>query len=236
MKNICCEFCENTHCLIKTHCSPEWIRQIDQKKAQIFFKQNEDIINENSPILGVFFIQSGKVIVYSTGLNQRKQIVRFAVQGHLLGHRGSEKEVYPIGAKTMNDSIVCFVENKVLDDLFESNPKFVRELMKFYSRELRKMENRMKNLGQMNTREKITEALLLLWENFGLNKENILNATFTREDIANIAGTTAEQVMTQLTAFEQEGLISKAGRKIKILNLKGLQNIIIKYNQHPVLV
>lgn len=236
MKNISCEVCESRDCLIQKYCSPEWILKIDNSKYQTFFKQNQDIILEDSPILGVFFIQSGKVKVYSTGLNQRQQIVRFANPGHLLGHRGSEKEVYPIGAKTMDDSVVCFVENKVLDELFEGNPKFVREIMQFYSRELRKIENRMKNLGQMNTREKISEALLLMWENFGLNEKNKLNVPFTREDIANIAGTTPEQVMTQLTGFEEEGLISKVGRKIKILNLEGLQKIISKHNQHLVLV
>lgn len=234
MKKSSCEFCENSQCLIQKYCSPEWIQKIDERKYQIFFKQNKDIITENSPILGVFFILSGKVKVFSTGLNQRQQIVRFANPGHLLGHRGAENEVYPIGAKTMDDSVVCFVENKVLDDLFEGNPRFVQELMKFYSRELRKMEIRMKNLGQMNTREKISEALLILLENFGLNEQNCLNVTFSRQDIANIAGSTPEQVMTQLTGFEQEGLISKAGRKINILNPEGLQNILSKYNQHSI--
>lgn len=236
MRKTSCGFCENTECLIQKYCSPKWIQKIDQKKYQIFYQQNENIINEESPILGVFFIQSGKVKVYSTGLNNRQQIVRFANPGHLIGHRGFEKEVYPIGAKTMDDTTVCFIENKVLDEIFDSNPKFVLELMKFYSREMRKLENRMKNLGQMNTREKITEALLLIWQNFGLDERNKLNVPFTREDIANIAGTTAEQVMRQLTEFEQEGLLSKAGRKIKFLNLEGLQNIITKYNQHPILV
>ena len=234
MKKTSCESCESS-CLIQKYCSPEWVRKMDQIKCQLFFKQNQDIVNENSPILGGFFVQSGKVKIYSTGLNQRQQIVRFANPGHIIGHRGAEKERYPIGAKAMDDSVVCFIENKVLDELFEGNPKFVQELMKFYSRELRKIENRMKNLGQMNTREKISEALLLMWENFGLTEQNELNVPFTREDIANIAGTNAEQVMKQLTEFEQEGFISKAGRKIEILNLEGLKNIIKKYNQHTIL-
>ena len=112
---------------------------------------------------------------------------------------------------------------------------FVVELMKFYSQELCKIEIRMKNLGQMNTREKISEALLLLLKNFGLNEQNRLDVPFTREDIANIAGTTAEQVMTQLTEFEKNGLILKEGREIKMLNFTGLQNIIAKFNQSLIL-
>lgn len=235
MKKIHCECCESSSCLIQKCCSPESMHKIDQSKELIFFKQNQNIINEGHPILGIFFILVGKVKVYCTGLNKRQQIVRFANTGHLIGHRGFEKEVYPIGAKTMDDSTVCFVENKVLDTIFESNPKLVLELMKFYSRELRKVETRMKNIGQMNTREKVSEALLLLWENFGLNVQNELNVSFTREDIANIAGTNAEQIMKQLTEFEQESLISKVGRKIKIVNLEALQTIIKKYNPQVIL-
>lgn len=232
---INCPFCENTSCLIQKYCSPAWIQKVDQCKEQFFFKQNMNIINEGHPNLGIFFIQSGKVKVYSTGINERQQIVRFANPGHILGHRSFEKEVYQLGAKAMDDSTVCFVENKVLDGLFEANPKLVLGLMKFYSQELRKIEIRMKSLGQMNTREKISEALLLLMENFGLNEKNKLNVSFTREDIANIAGTNAEQIMKQLTAFENEGFISKVGRKIKIRDLEGLQKIIKKYYPQTIL-
>lgn len=115
-----------------------------------------------------------------------------------------------------------------------NNPKFTYGLMMFYSRELRKMEERMKNLAQMNIREKIAESLLLVYENFGLNSSKELNVPFTREDIANIAGTTAEQVVRQITDFEEEGLIAKSGRKIALLDINGIRRIILDHNLHSV--
>jgi CRP-like cAMP-binding protein len=236
MEKISCISCSNKKCFVQKYCSAEWLHIIDKSKHQISFKQNQDITSEGFPILGVFIIQSGKVKIYTSGLNQKQQIVRLASPGHLIGHRGFDNEVYPIGARTMDNSTVCFIENKILDEIFDGNPKFVQALMKFYLIELRKMENRMKNIAQMNLREKISDALLLILENFGLDEKQKLDVPFSREDIANIAGTTPEQAIKQLTEFEEEKFILKVERKIKILNIEGLQNMVTKFNQHVPMV
>lgn len=229
MKKTTCELCADTNCFIKMYCSPEWIQEISSSKYQINFKQNQKIISEGEPVLGIFFIQCGKVKVYSTGLEGREQIVRFANDGHILGHRGLGNDVYPISAVAMEDSVICFVLNEKLNEMFMANPKFSVGLMMFYSRELRKIEIRMKNIAHMNIREKMAEALLLLLENFGVTKENELNVLFTRDDIASSVGTNVEQVSRQLTEFEEEGFIEKRGRKIAILKTEGLKKIISKH-------
>ena len=234
-EKISCSSCLNTNCFVLQFCTPEWIELIDKEKYQTFYKQGQNIIHEGSPVLGIYFIQKGKTKVLSTGLTGSQQIVRFANDGHILGHRGVGNDVYPISVVAMEDSVVCFIENNVLHDVFMSNPKFTYGLMMFYSRELRKMEDRMKNLAQMNIREKIAESLLLVHEVFGVNAANELNVHFTREDIANVAGTTAEQVVRQITDFEEDGFITKSGRKIVLLDLVGLRKIIYDHNPHFIL-
>lgn len=229
MKNTNCELCTNTNCFVKMYCSPEWIQKISSSKYQIYFKQNQKIISEGEPVLGVFFIQKGKVKVISTGFDGKQQIVRFANDGHILGHRGLGDERYPISAVAMDNSFICFVLNDTLNNMFMANPKFSTGLMMFYSQELRKIETRIKNLAQMNLREKVVETLLLMVQMFGLNEENELNVPFTREDIASSVGTNVEQVSRQLSEFEEEGFIMKHGRKIAIINSDGFKNIISKY-------
>lgn len=231
-EKISCTSCLNLNCFVLQFCSPEWIKSVDKNKYQTLYRKGQNIIHEGSPVLGVFFIQNGKTKVLSTGLTGRQQIVRFANDGHILGHRGVGNDVYPISVVAMEDSMVCFIENNMLHDVFMNNPKFTYGLMMFYSRELRRMEDRMKNLAQMNIREKIAESLLLMHEIFGVNNLQELDVHFTREDIANIAGTTAEQVVRQFTDFEVEGLIAKSGRKISLLNIIGLRKIISEHNPH----
>jgi CRP-like cAMP-binding protein len=235
MKKISCQDCSNHDCLVQQHCSEEWIARIDKSKYQLTFKEGQNIIHEGMPVRGIYFIQAGKVKVLSTGLDGRPQIVRFASAGHILGHKGlGIDDVYPISAVAMETGLLCFISNEMLYDVFLNNPKFTYGLMMFYSRELRKVESRLKNIALMNLREKIAEVLLLVMENFGLNRKNEFDVHLGRKDIADAAGTTVEQVSRMLTQFEQEKLISRNGRKIAILDQDGLNHIISAQNCYQI--
>lgn len=223
---IYCKICDNTQCFIRK-CSPEWIATIDSKKTQVRYAKGQHIFLEGIPVLGIYFIQQGKVKVIASGINGKKQIVRLANDGHILGHRGYGGDIYPVSAVALEDSLICFVENHLLYKAFMENPEFTFELMMFYSRELRKTEIRTRNLAQMNVREKVAETLLFIKEVFDAGlEEKILRVSLSRQEYADLAGTTAEQVSRYLTDFENEKLISKKGKKIQIINEQELRNII----------
>jgi len=57
----------------------------------------------------------------------------------------------------------------------------------------------------------------------------ILNIVLSRQDIADLAGTTAEQVTRQLSDFENEKLITRNKREIIFLNINKLENIVSDY-------
>src|ERR1035437_393345 len=100
-----------------------------------------------------------------------------------------------------------------------NNPKLTFQMMEFYSCELRKTEIRMKYLTQMNVQEKITEALLYFKQVFGINTNNgTLNNCFTRKEIADLTGTSVEQVSRTLGEFEKKKLILKKGKGIKLID------------------
>ena len=83
----------------------------------------------------------------------------------------------------------------------------------------------------MSIREKVADSLLYLKEVFGMNsKDKSLNATISRRELADIAGTTSEQVTRELTVLENEELITKQGKKIILKNLTGLSKIIAGHN------
>lgn len=65
----------------------------------------------------------------------------------------------------------------------------------------------------------------LLKENFGVDKEDTLQISLTREELANIVGTATESVIRLLSEFKKDSLIELNGRKIKILDIQGLTKI-----------
>ena len=226
-KFIECFNCKTRNCFVQQYCSTDWISIISRGKNQEFYKKGEYLFREGSRVFGLYFIQQGKVKVISTGMNGKEQIVRLATDGHLVGHRGYGMETYPIGAVALEDTLGCFIDNEIIFNAFMNNPKLTYAMMMFYSFELRKTEIRQRLLAQMSIREKVADTLLYLKDVFGLDAKNKeLNVNLSRQEIAGIAGTTSEQVTRILTELEDELLIEKRGKKVLLLNEKGLEKMI----------
>jgi CRP-like cAMP-binding protein len=66
----------------------------------------------------------------------------------------------------------------------------------------------------------------LLKETYGFEEDNqTLNIAVTREEIANIAGSTRETVARTLSELNEDKVVELNGKKIKILQFKKLVDI-----------
>lgn len=224
----CCD-CENAGCFIK-HCSPEYIALITEKKNQFRINKGQYIFREDSPVFGVYFIQKGRAKVVSSNMEGKEQILRLAADGHLLGHRGYGGETYPVGAVAQTDSWVCFLDNTLLYDAFKANFEFLYATMMFYSKELRKSEQRAKYFAQMSVEERVIFALLYISETFGLEEQGDSPfITLSRQEIADIAATNADQVSRVLTFLKNKEQIILEGKKISITDHEGMKKSIARY-------
>lgn len=231
MKNrIACDECKNEKCFIKLGCVGEWLTKISSNKNQLWYKKGDYIFREGESIYGIYFIQQGGVKVVTTSLHGREQIVRLAKEGQILGHRGLGRTYYYFNSVAIMDSLVCFVENELFYDACMNCPKFAYNLIFFYASELRRAELRVKNQAQMNIREKVAMAFIYCYQIFGMDPETkTLKISLSRKDIADIAGTTAQQVSRQLGNFEKEKLIARNKRAIVFPNINGLEDIVRDY-------
>ncbi|MBK6263989.1 Crp/Fnr family transcriptional regulator [Marivirga sp. S37H4] len=228
---ISCEECTTFNCFVK-QASPEWLAKISQFKNQVVYPKGQYIFTEGSPVFGAYFILSGQVKVVSSVFSGKQNIVRLASDGHMVGHKGIGHETYNIGAVALQDSRICFVSNELLYDAFLNNPHFTIEVMMFYSKELRKSETRSKYFAQMTTEEKVAYAILYTYETLQDHDEDGLPCIFlSRQELAELAGTNAEQVSRSITTFKNDGLISPEGRCVKILQLKGFHQLLSPYDQ-----
>jgi CRP-like cAMP-binding protein len=229
-QKIDCVDCTSTNCFVKKYCSGELLSSISASKNQNFYKQGDYIFREGNTMMGIHFIQKGGVKVVTPSLNGREQVVRLGYDGNILGHRVLGNDKYYFNAIALMDTNVCFVETSVFRDACMRSPEFAYNLILFYALELRRTELRVKYHSQMNIREKVAEAFVYLNEVFGTDPgKKTLNVDLDRQEIADVAGTTPEQVSRQLSDFEEEKLIQRNKREIQILNINGLKNIVRDY-------
>jgi CRP/FNR family transcriptional regulator, polysaccharide utilization system transcription regulator len=191
-----------------------------------FYKKGQVIFFEGNHPDGLFCISEGKVKVYKIGSTGKEQIIRFAKSGDAIGYRALlVGETYSASAAALEDSHICFIRKDTVFELFKSNSNFSFSMLKLLSRDLEDVENKMVKLAQKPVRDRLAEALLILKETYGTDKQDYINISLSREDFASIVGTATETVIRLLAEFKKENLISTKGKKVKITDIKNLVNI-----------
>ncbi|WP_298236676.1 Crp/Fnr family transcriptional regulator [uncultured Algibacter sp.] len=225
-----CSICENKNCLINRNIGNFYDSQFINNKNNIKCKKGQQFIIEGAPVNGLFLILKGTVKVFRTGINGREQIVRFAKEGEIIGHRGfGTEEYYSIGAIALQDSVLCYFSKEGLQEALLKNPKFAYDMMLFYANELNRSENKVKSISQMTVRERVIDSLLYIHRKFG-DLRGFLNLPLSRKEYADYAGTTEEQVIRVFSALKKENLISAQGKKIGINDIQLLKKEINDHN------
>lgn len=227
---LACSTCLNMNCLIKRNLNHLLNSEFTEAKRSIKCKKGQQFIMEGAPVNGLFFIMQGTVKVFRTGINGREQIVRFAKDGEIIGHRGfGTEEFYSIGAIALQDTILCYISKDILQRVLQESPKFSYDLMLFYANELNRSESKIKTISQMTVRERVIDTLLYIHRKFG-DLRGYLNLPLSRKEYADFAGTTEEQVIRVFSLLKKEGLISAKGKKIGVPNVQALKNEISEHN------
>ncbi len=185
---------------------------------------------EGAMVSGLFIILKGVAKVFRTGINGREQIVRFAKEGEIVGHRGfGSEESYPIGAIALEEVLLCYFSKEHLKEALLNSAKFSFDMMLFYANELNRSESKVKKISQMTVRERVIDTLLYINRKFGTT-DGYLNLLLTRKEYADYAGTTEEQVIRTLSSLKKEGLIGVRVKQISIIDLEGLKSEISQHN------
>lgn len=221
--NILCTECEDKDCMFSQSISADSSRLIEENKKIIYLRKGQQVIFEGMPVYGIYFLMDGKIKIFKSGINGRQQIVRLVRQGDMFGHRGfGGKNIYYIGATTLEDSKMCFIESEVFFKVLKNEPELAVQIIHFFAEELKITERRLVNLTQMSAKEKIANALLLIYDTYHFIKGKQI-FQLPRQDIAEMSGTNIVQVSRALKELEEEKHIKMIGKNIEITNLSGLR-------------
>ncbi|OBQ55311.1 Crp/Fnr family transcriptional regulator [Tamlana sp. s12] len=230
LSSVSCASCENVNCIIHRSLRGNSDAEYIKSKSTLRCKKGQQFVMEGAPVNGLFFILKGVVKVFRTGINGREQIVRFAKEGEIVGHRGfGTEEYYSIGAIALKDTVLCYFSKDVLQEALLENPSFAYDMMLFYANELNRSENKVKSISQMTVRERVIDTLLYIHRKFG-DLRGFINLPLSRKEYADYAGTTEEQVIRVLSALKKEKLISTQGKKVGINDAQLLKKEISEHN------
>jgi CRP/FNR family transcriptional regulator, polysaccharide utilization system transcription regulator len=226
-----CDKCSlESHSIFK-YLAPDEVNTLNFEKDFRQYKRGDILYQEGNRISGFFCINGGIIKVFKTGFDGKEQIIRFAKKGDIIAYRSVlSNELACTSAKVIEDCNVCFIPSEILISFIKTNPAYALELMKLACHELGEANSFITDIAQKTVRERLAEVLIFLVNDFGLDNEQFLNISLTREELANIVGTATESVIRLLSEFKTDKLVELNGRKIKILNRKGLEKISNVFN------
>ena len=221
-----CEKCSLETSSIFKHLTSEEVEMLNFEKDFRHYKRGDVLYREGNRISGFYCIHKGIIKVFKTGFDGKEQIIRFAKPGEIIAYRSVlSNEPACTSAKVIEDCQVCFIPTEILITLIKSNPSFSLELLRLACHELGEANSFITDIAQKTVRERLAEILLLLMNDFGIDEQNNLKIFLTREELANIVGTATESVIRLMSEFKSDKLVELNGRKIRILNKKGLLKI-----------
>jgi CRP/FNR family transcriptional regulator, polysaccharide utilization system transcription regulator len=226
-----CDKCSMDNGALFRYLTREEVDMMNFEKEFRQFRRGDFLYKEGSRISGFYCIHSGIIKVFKTGLDGKEQIIRFAKPGDIIAYRSVlSNELACTSARVIEDCQVCFIPSEILISLVKSNSSFALEILKLACEELGEANSFITDIAQKTVRERLAEILLQLLNDFGLDDQNYLQISLTREELANIVGTATESVIRLLSEFKSDMLVELNGRRIKILNKKGLEKISNVFN------
>ena len=112
--------------------------------------------------------------------------------------------------------------------LIESNPRLSRLLNRRFAESLQHFSSLISELSSEDSRKRLAHLLLELLAKSGSKdaEKAVLPVPLTREELAQMIGTTRETVVRQLYDLKRRKLIDIQSRKIVILDRQGLKKLL----------
>lgn len=221
--------CEN--CIIRQLNSlkalkKEELKAISDSKETRTIKKGEPLFKEGEKLNGVFCVRNGVSKLSKISDNGKDQIVKIASKGEVMGQRSViAEEATNLSAVALNDMEVCFIPKTNITARIEDNPAFTQAILKYMAQELKLADDVIVNMAQKTVNQRLAEALLYLDKTFGQDDEGYLALILSRSDIADVVGTATELCIRTLAKFKKDQLLETKGKRIKLLDKKGLTQI-----------
>ena len=207
-----------------SHLPQEDIDFLNENKIQVSYLKGETIFKQGAFAPHVLFVNKGLALVYLQ-VGKSKQInIHIARQGDYMAFSSVfNKKTYQYSAISLRDSTFCMIEKEALKKVTMRNADFAMQMAAKNNLNESRYIDIIKNLSYKQMRGKLASAILYLTsEDF--QNENIFQY-LSRQNIADFASITVESTVKFLKEFENDQLISLAGKEIIIKNQQGLKDL-----------
>lgn len=200
------------------------LNNLSDEREIITYQKKQLLFTEGAYPHKLFYLKSGKVKAYRTNDFGKELIINIFQVGDFIGYKALiEATPYLSTAMAMENSEVAIIPKQDFFKLLHNDRDVANQFIKMLSNNIMEKENRLLNLAYNSVRRRLADTLVML-----LTKQPADNPSLhiSREDLANIVGTSKETVIRNLSEFKNEQLIKIENKAIVVLDIEKLKYII----------
>jgi CRP-like cAMP-binding protein len=192
------------------------------------FKAGKYIFHEGDPAQQLYVLVDGRIKLTQVSLQGEQIILEHVSPGDAFGVVAVLSNIpYPASAFTINDSILLSWDYQLMNRLMERYPCITFNALRILANRIRDFQNRMLELSTERVERRIANALIRLARQTGKKTDSgiLVDLPLTRQDLAELSGTTLYSVSRTLTQWEKSGLVRSKRAQVIITNAHGLVSI-----------
>jgi CRP-like cAMP-binding protein len=177
------------------------------------FASSEFIFWEGDPVDWFYVLIDGQVKVLKHSTQGKEFIIAFFGPGEMFGEVAVfENKPYPASAQASAKTRVLGIRREDFLSFLASRPKTALMIISILGGRLREAQNRLRNLASEHVEQRLASTLLMLSLKLGTT------LPFTRQELADMTGTTTETTIRVMSRLKESGIIRSVRGKITIID------------------
>lgn len=183
------------------------------------------IFHEGDPASAFYLVKQGRVKIYKMSASGREQVLSILGDGQIFGDVPVfDGGPYPATAATMTATDIYQVKRDEFEEFVRRHPEVALKLLRMLGQRLRQAMALVRDLSFKQVPHRLAGLLLKLARDNGREVDGgtLIDMALSRQDIAEIVGTSRETVTREIKKMEGAGMLRLEGRKIIVTDTEKL--------------
>jgi len=171
-------------------------------------------------------VKTGLVHIVRHGPEGREIVLEVIPPGELFGAVVAiEDRPYPASAVAAEDSVVWRMPAGLARSLCQKYPTLRATILDQVTSRLRGAHERLRSLALERVEQRLARMLLTLAEKIGQQDNGVTVLSVTRQELADMIGTTVESTIRITSKWQQAGIVSSSRHRLGLTNPSALRTI-----------
>ncbi len=188
----------------------------------------EVVFRQGEPAHSFFLLVSGRLKVGQVTEDGQQVMVRVVYPGDLFGFaRALGRSDYPGTSRAAVDAEVVSWPMADWDAVVQSTPRLAVNAIQTIGQRLDEAHTRLREMSTQDVERRVAHAVLRMIHHAGRQEPEGVRIDFpiSRQDIAEMTGTTLHTVSRILSAWEGQGLVRGGRQRLTVLDASALRQV-----------